>query len=292
MKEFVRLQCAQLGIAFLGNGYLQLLVVVVFALAGGSLKAQSQSQSVKSWYWIRDSSFIRASPQLKARGKLLDDPRFAVQAVLAIVAEEASSRYPLPDAIGLRGEPCNFANAYYERRSRSITVCYKLAEAFLWALRKTMPDASYITVAKALRVAVAHEVGHALVDVVRLPTLGSEEDVADQYAVWHTLEGTVDSYELKVGTLTSFVAAFQEMANASGELSSARAYVGTHALALQRSANIICWMTGYARLHSLPTIGAEVVLPEDRRSRCGEEYMRIRDSWERMLNVNKSAVPR
>ncbi|SOR32461.1 conserved exported protein of unknown function [Methylorubrum extorquens] len=96
---------------------------------------------------------------------------------------EIVSMVRLPQTLTLRLSECDGEiNAWYEPKTRSVTVCYEyIQDVRDRAYRATLPagvtyhDALFGTLAQVF----LHETGHALFDLLDVPVLGREEDAAD-----------------------------------------------------------------------------------------------------------------
>jgi len=166
-------------------------------------------------------------------------------------------------------------------------LCYELAEAYAPIFARADPSAGRTRwaarVLKAMHFAVAHEVGHALIDRLKLPVLGREEDAADQFALWYITTSPDDDYEYRLGKVSSF--SYALLALSTGETRRGSAYADVHSLAVQRVSNLTCWMSGYARTLGLSADAMEEVLPADRRAGCVREYLALSNTWGRLLNA-------
>lgn len=184
----------------------------------------------------------------------------------------------LPQPLWLVFAQCDEANAYYSRDEQraQITLCYEdvqdsearyaqwLAEgdveaAEIPALIQQWFDYSYL-----------HELGHALIDLLELPALGREEDVADQLAAYFMFAD--EDGEL---ALQSVLDGYSEEDELSDE-----ALADPHALNAQRAFNMLCWAYG-ADAERYAWAGEE--LPEARREGCADEYAILADSFEQLL---------
>jgi hypothetical protein len=89
----------------------------------------------------------------------------------------------------LRTTECGMANAWYQRPT--VTICYE----YLNDIRKSIPAETTpqgITPTDAVLgqffYVVAHEMGHAMFDMLNVPLWGRAEDAADQFATYIMLQ--------------------------------------------------------------------------------------------------------
>lgn len=121
-----------------------------------------------------------------------------------------------------------------------------------------------------------HEMGHALVDILNLPTTGQEENVADQFATVMLLsDGTS-------GTLAAFAMAYVfDSGNDDYNLP-----WGTHSFDSQRFYNILCLTAGH---HAGNNLGSDLIqlIPENRAVWCSEEYGDAVHAWDTLLTEHR-----
>ncbi|MBV1860831.1 MAG: DUF4344 domain-containing metallopeptidase, partial [Nannocystaceae bacterium] len=87
----------------------------------------------------------------------------------------------LPRDAAVLVSECGRIDAYYEAKAPGVVICYELAEHFelLFKGRAKGKDLERM-VTGAVFFAFLHEVGHALVDQLKMPVTGKEEDAVDQ----------------------------------------------------------------------------------------------------------------
>jgi len=118
-----------------------------------------------------------------------------------------------------------------------------------------------------------HELGHALIDILRLPVFGQEEDAADVASVL-----LIDAFfEESAATDIAYDAAFGFLgeADATGD---DIAYWDVHGPDLQRYYNLVCLFVG-ADMDRRADMADELGLPEERQDSCEEEFLLANDSW-------------
>ena len=129
----------------------------------------------------------------------------------------------------------------------------------------------------AMQFAVYHESGHALIDILKIPVTGREEDAADQLATLLLIEGKSAGAKMSLSAALMFYYSSQKLPQSS-EL-----YWENHSFDLQRYFNIVCLVYG-----SSPNEYAFLVnnewLPAERAEYCAAvEYDQIHTSWKQLL---------
>jgi hypothetical protein len=104
-------------------------------------------------------------------------------------AREFFGIFKLPQDITIFTRSCGMSNAWYVQGT--VTVCYEYLDDILKSMpEETTPEG--ITQADAIigqfAYTVAHEMGHALFDILDIPLLGQPEDAADEFAAYMMLE--------------------------------------------------------------------------------------------------------
>lgn len=279
------------------------IVGLAVGLAAATAHAQSSRTRAKasanrSFLRVEDSAFDAHPAAAASLGVQLADPRALVDVALWLETRDLNVAFRLPASVFLVGRECGEANAYYDADRRVVTVCYELGAAFKAALADgSPPPVLSLHVIKALRFAIAHEVGHAMISILRLPTLGREEDAADQFALWDMAEMSDNSFDAATGIVSAFAIAMLKLSQGESELASA--YDATHALGMQRAANVSCWLAGFGdSIGDAPNEIGETV-SADRRRGCRAEYELLQSSWTRLLAPEiggsvplRSAAPR
>lgn len=268
-------------------------MVAAMLLVAQAANAQAGSPGRPSFIWDPGDR-LGQQPRARAAAGLLDaDPQVLVELALGLAAKQMNGAYHLLEPISLEGRACGRPNAFYEPKSKMVIVCYELGAAIRASLADGSPPSILsIHVIKALDFVVAHEVGHAMVDVVQLPVLGREEDAADQFAFWHTAEQSGNSAALTEGVVATLAVSVLKMS--VGELENGNALSDNHELGLQRVSNVDCWFVGYA--HSIGLTDNFVLvtgsaLPDSRRNQCPQEYMKLSSSWRGLLARTVISVP-
>ena len=187
--------------------------------------------------------------------------------------QDIFSPFRLPIDLRLRAIGCDgVSNAWYHRPN--VSVCYEyLVEIVQSMPKETTPDG--VTPADAVMgqffYVYAHELGHAMFDILSIPIFGDEEDAADHFAGYLMLQfGKEQAQGLIKGAAYSYKRYLQ-----SPEVTAPlAAFSDIHAAPAQRFYNLICLAYG-----ADPVLFAEVVdknlLPKARSSNCGREHHQV-----------------
>ena len=187
--------------------------------------------------------------------------------------QDIFSPFRLPIDLTLRAIGCDgVSNAWYHRPN--VSVCYEyLVEIVQSMPKETTPDG--VTPADAVMgqffYVYAHELGHAMFDILSIPIFGDEEDAADHFAGYLMLQfGKEQAQGLIKGAAYSYKRYLQ-----SPEVTAPlAAFSDIHAAPAQRFYNLICLAYG-----ADPVLFAEVVdknlLPKARSSNCGREHHQV-----------------
>ncbi|HEY0376809.1 MAG TPA: DUF4344 domain-containing metallopeptidase [Pyrinomonadaceae bacterium] len=171
------------------------------------------------------------------------------------------------------------ANAWYNPDDHTVTMCYELmakSEELFRDDEKTPED-----LAEAVKGSTAwtfyHELGHAMIDVYKLPLTGKNEDAADQISTNILIDGGDEGEKFALSGAEDF----GREAGADNDLNDLQ-FADTHSLDKQRFYNIVCWVYGQneAKYGNLIEQGS---LPENRAPRCKEEYDTMARSWQTLL---------
>jgi len=269
-------------------------MVCVLGLVGAPPKLDAQApdpREAKSAAWLKvaDDPLLAAAareelPDTGLVGRRLDaSMTFAGLRALGVW-------YQFPIRLTLVAASCNTPNAAYMAGEGTIVLCDELHE--LLAPETATVD-SFEHVAAALSAALAHELGHALIDQLQLPRLGREEDAADQFAVWLLFDRLYPGEPQIVAS--GIVALLGVLGQFSNEETPAPwVMTSTHGLSLVRMANIMCWTEGFVAPLQLTTHrpGSDVnswdlqtrrLLSPERRAQCSEEAAEIRRAWSTLL---------
>ena len=132
-----------------------------------------------------------------------------------------------------------------------------------------------------------HESGHLLIDELKLPVLGKEEDAADALAVIQILKNTPDRKEM-TRTLSDIADEwyYSSLRTTPADLT---AY-DRHSLDIQRANAMVCLMVG-ADPDSFTQKARDRGLNADDREDCADDYARTLESWTTVLAAHRATQP-
>lgn len=188
--------------------------------------------------------------------------------------QEIFSPFRLPIDLTLRTVGCDgVANAWYHRPA--VSVCYE----YLTEIVRSMPKettAGGVTPADAVLgqffYVFAHEMGHAMFEILAMPIFGNAEDAADHFAVYLMLQfGPDQARGLVIGAAYSYKK-YVQGAEVTAPLV---AFSDAHSAPAQRYYNLLCLAYG-----SNAVLYADFVeshhLPKARADSCKREFDQVR----------------
>jgi hypothetical protein len=130
-----------------------------------------------------------------------------------------------------------------------------------------------------------HEMAHLLIDQLRLPVLGREEDAADNVATWTLLNrGTPQAAKALEDAAQGWV--LTGVAYGSGKYE--EDFAAAHSLDKQRAYQIVCLMVG-SDAKAFKPIATEYEIANDRQSSCLWDYDLVDRSLETVLSDHRTA---
>jgi hypothetical protein len=206
------------------------------------------------------------------------DNQVKSEKLLEKAAAKLNLALSLPHDIALRTKDCDEVNAFYDSSDQSITVCYELMEHFYSTFRSAgdSDQVAYGKMFDAVKFVFLHEMGHALIDVYKLPVAGNEEDAADRCSSY------VNLTELGDEGVRSILAAAESFQIESRQRNRKPNMADEHLLQEQRFYNSLCMIYG-SNPSKYANILTEGFLPKERAVRCPAEYQRTVDSWVNLL---------
>ena len=202
----------------------------------------------------------------------------------------------LPAPITYVAMACGEPDAFYLPDKREVVLCYEMLQVLYEQgehLAETGGDgfdfgdstpeqvATRYVLAN-VRFIVAHETGHALIDLLDLPVTGRQEDAVDQFATSLMQYIGSDSESPKQIADNLRMASLWFLSRVDDTGFSLSAYADAHSLNLQRYFNLQCLLYG-----SDPERFADIVargdLPESRARTCPAEASRASSAWMRLL---------
>jgi hypothetical protein len=195
--------------------------------------------------------------------------------------QEIFGAFQLPTELTLKTVGCDgVANAWYQRGA--ISVCYE----YLDQIRKTIPKEvtrAGLTPADAIAgqffYAFAHEMGHAVFDLLDVPNFGSPEDAADRFATYIILQfGPDDAQKLIRGAAYSYKP-YIENPKVSVPLV---VFSDAHSPPPQRFYNLLCMAYG-ANSQLFADFVKLNYLPKSRAERCRSEYGELAYAFKKLV---------
>ncbi len=165
--------------------------------------------------------------------------------------------------------------AYYDPEAKEIVLSPSLVADTVDTMRDTYQDEldADIAAASSVQFTLLHEVGHALVDVLELPTTGLEETAVDQFAAVALLDLLDDPIAvLEASDLFDALSVTPEEAD----------YYDEHALDQQRFFHLRCLVYGTDPFEYSDELEG-LDLDEGRADLCIDDSRRVRDAWQALL---------
>ena len=184
--------------------------------------------------------------------------------------------FQFPQAVNVVWTECGVVNAAWDGEG-NIVMCYEMAEFLKALFTKKVKDKKQLRIAvmSSLMFVFLHELGHGLIAMYKLPSVGREEDAADQLAGL-VLIATGDS-GLEIAMRG---AQFFRLLALSGAKTP---FFDEHSLDAQRYYNLLCMVYG-SNPDRLGSLVGNDKLPASRARRCPKEYSKIFSAWQRPLN--------
>jgi hypothetical protein len=208
------------------------------------------------------------------------DRQIKEEKILEKAADKLNRALILPRDITLRTKDCQQINAFYDPNDSSVTMCYELMEHFYGAFKSAglSDQEAYDKMFEAVQFVFLHEIGHALIDVLKLPVTANEEDAADRLSSYVNLKEMGDE-----GVKAVFAAADAFAIESKQSAGSQRNMADEHLLGEQRFYNSLCMIYG-SDPNKWSSIVNDGYLPKERAVRCPGEYQRTVDSWINLLS--------
>jgi hypothetical protein len=226
---------------------------------------------------------VYSSPQNEKYAQMNENLRQT--GALEELADELNSTIAIPEDVTITFKECGKINAWWDPRERSINMCFELMEDMAERFKPIAKSDEELqdAVGGAVMFAIFHEMGHGLIDLLKLPSTGKEEDAVDQLATYVLIDSSGDQGEkMALNGAMWWGRQYEEMAQSgktTGDLD--QLWANEHSFDAQRFYNIVCWVYGhdpdkYRNLVNNP-------LPEQRAVRCPQEYGRLSNAWATLL---------
>jgi Putative metallopeptidase len=211
--------------------------------------------------------------------------RFRQQRLLEQIADQLNASVAIPENVVVTFKECGQPNAYWDPQARQIVMCYELRQQMIEDFKEIVKTNEELSerVGGALTFAFIHELGHCLIDVLKLPSTGREEDAVDQLSTFVLvgLSGE-DGERMAISGALSWGIQYDRLIKSgktAGELN--MLWADEHSMDGQRFYNILCWIFGHNPRKYQGMI--DNPLPEARAVRCPKEYMRLATAWLNLL---------
>jgi len=181
--------------------------------------------------------------------------------------------FRLPIDLTLRTVPCNgISNAWWQRPY--VSVCYE----YLAEILRSMPKettAEGVTPSDAVIgqffYVFAHEMGHAMFEMLDVPVFGNAEDAADHFAVFLMLK--FEKNEAR-GLIAGSVYSYRKYVQGSEVSAPLVAFSDAHSAPAQRYFNLLCLAYG-SDTDMYGDFVANGHLPQGRANSCKREYNQV-----------------
>lgn len=238
------------------------------AAAAQDEETSRPSDSRNSRYEMIASYEDATTPEGQVGKLLMEETQLLEQ-----LAETVNTYLELPRDVDVIGLECGVANAFWNERDHTISMCYEYTALFVDLFTE---DGDRQPEESALNETIAtffHELGHAVISLYDLPATGREEDAADQLsAVILLFERDPELQAIILDDAQAFsILAERQML---GEV----VFADEHSLNVQRKFNILCWVYGSDPSGYDDLVGPDA-LPEERAERCPAEYDQIEHAW-------------
>ncbi|HJZ33070.1 MAG TPA: DUF4344 domain-containing metallopeptidase [Hyphomicrobiaceae bacterium] len=188
--------------------------------------------------------------------------------------------FRLPTDLTVRTVECGKSNAWYQRPT--VTLCYEYLDEIVQSAPKAVGPAGVTPVdamAGQFFYVVAHEFGHAMFDLLQVPSFGSAEDAADEFSTFMILHlGKDDARRLIAGAAYSYNSAIQD----SASIVPLQAFSDMHSMPAQRFFNLLCIAYG-ADPETFKLVVEEKYLPEARARDCKREYDEVAFAFKQLI---------
>jgi hypothetical protein len=195
--------------------------------------------------------------------------------------QEVFSPIRLPIDLTLSTVGCDGAsNAWYVRPR--VSVCYE----YLEEIRRNMPEQETPAgvspgdaVVGQFFYVMAHEIGHAMFDLLAVPVFGRLEDAADQFAAFVMLKFKPDEARRLVTGAAYSYAKYVRNPTVTAPL---KAFSDAHSPPAERFYNLLCIAYGAdARLFA--DFVDKGYLPKERAAGCTREYGEVSFAFQRLI---------
>jgi hypothetical protein len=257
-----------------------IIAALVLTLCGFSSHAQSQVPFAEL-LWKGQAVPFYGNAQTQRQGQILEGLRRVNLAERMASVVNGTVRLHHNLAVGFTS--CGKPNAFFDRSKSAIVFCLEMVE-FIEDLAKEDDEFAMRldrsefakTIAGAVWGIFFHELGHAVIGVNNVPITGREEDVADQFAVFYSvnfIEPQNTPVVLPTIWLFRLMSKKSDIASASQDQLK-RLMSDEHSLDMQRIFNLACWAYGADSARGAKAANF-VKLPRERGARCPSEWATV-----------------
>ncbi len=164
----------------MNNGLGQGMRFFFLAALIATLAQPVRAQMIGSDPVVQPFCAVYKNPALKAAAELMCDGR-----LLRTFAGFANEKIAFTKMLPMIAVECGEPSAFFDRTKGTIFVCYELGKEVLERIARDAGSGASAQpqfAAGAFFFLFAHELGHAAINLHRLPVQGREEDAADQIA--------------------------------------------------------------------------------------------------------------
>jgi hypothetical protein len=194
-----------------------------------------------------------------------------------------NSTFVIPEEITVKVTECKAAdgsdilNAFYLKETREVRLCIGFFRSIAMIFYDGKDYVKAIDEAhRVFQFMLFHEMGHALIDVLKLPITGREEDAADQFAIW----ALAHDFFWDEGKSPQAIYAAHYFNRSAGTRN--ETYADQHGFSQQRVYNFSCWVYGTAPEKYSYLIN-DGYLTYARAATCREEWLQLKAGWVRLL---------
>src|SRR5215469_860398 len=192
--------------------------------------------------------------------------------------KEILSPFQFPEQLNIETTECGVVNSFYQRKNfqPTVTLCYEFLKRTLELLPNENNPIGLSPPAAALGQffwVTFHEVGHAAFDMFNVPIFGHEEDAADNFATFITLQfGKGQARRLINGAAWAWRAYLGDYQKNPVVQTRLAAFATDHGLPQERFYNLICLAFG---ANSQVFADFASFLPPARSPNCSHEYQTL-----------------
>ena len=215
-----------------------------------------------------------------------DDPQFNEiyelikrEDVLQKFINEMNARIDFPGEITIKITECDEDNAFYYPEDATICICYEFLQRTL-ALQDEEKISKRDKLLNATAFTFLHEMGHAIVDKLKIPITGKEENAVDELAMVILMSDTSDAtyYAAIEGAMQFYTDALDE------DLKDFP-YYDVHAPSIERYYDMLAIIVGGSPASADDYVGEndKFKLHPDRAEHAQADYEKKLANWKKLL---------